>query len=53
MSLPSAKNAMHRAIEALYCRPLNKQERIASGNTSARAVPTVRKKLVVNIGTVS
>ena len=27
MSLPGAKNAMHRAIEALYCRPLNKQEK--------------------------
>ncbi len=27
MSLPGAKNAMHRAIEALYCRPLNKYEK--------------------------
>jgi HNH endonuclease len=27
MSLPGAKNAMHRAIEALYWRPLNEQER--------------------------
>jgi hypothetical protein len=27
MSLPGAKNAMHRSIEALYCRPLNNYEK--------------------------
>jgi restriction endonuclease S subunit len=48
MSLPVAKNAMRRAVEALYHRPLNTKEKdIEFGNSLTRAARTATEKLTV------